>query len=287
MLHMMAKQARNAVVATALAIFMTPPAAAIEPKAVIATYADIAEAMYGDALSGAKDLQASVDALIAEPSEETLKAARKAWIEARPWYQRTEALRFGNAVVDAWEGRVNAWPLDEGLIDYVDAGSYGEASDENPLYRANVIGSSSIRIGKDEVNVSAITKELLRDRLHEAAGSEANVATGYHAVEFLLWGQDLNGVNPGAGKRPATDFDAANCTNGHCDRRAQYLKAATDLLVDDLAEGRRRGAQGLAGERRSGRAFRHRHRHRQPVLWRTCWRAHEARRAAARPGRGA
>ena len=39
--------------------------------------------------------------------------------------------------------------------------------------------------------------------LQEAGGIEANVATGYHAIEFLLWGQDLHGTGPGAGKRPA------------------------------------------------------------------------------------
>jgi putative iron-regulated protein len=63
---------------------------------------------------------------------------------------------------------------------------------------------------------------------------EANVATGYHAIEFLLWGQDLNGTGPGAGNRPASDYDIANCTHGNCDRRAAYLRAATDLLVEDL-----------------------------------------------------
>ena len=84
-------------------------------------------------------------------------------------------------------------------------------------------------------NTSKITKELLADKLQEAGGVEANVATGYHAIEFLLWGQDLNGTGPGAGNRPASDYDTKNCTGGHCDRRAQYLRAATDLLVDDLA----------------------------------------------------
>jgi putative iron-regulated protein len=232
----MLKTMRNLMAGSALAILSVLPIAAAEPKAVIETYANIAEAMYGDALASAKELQASVDALIAKPSDETLVAARKAWIASRPWYQRTEALRFGNAFVDGWEGRVNAWPLDEGLIDYVDTARYGETSDENPLFRANVIGAKSVRIGKDEVDVSTIDKALLKEKLHEAAGSEANVATGYHAVEFLLWGQDLNGTEAGAGKRPATDFDAGNCTNGNCDRRAQYLKAATDLLIDDLTE---------------------------------------------------
>lgn len=64
---------------------------------------------------------------------------------------------------------------------------------------------------------------------------EANVATGYHAVEFLLWGQDLNGTGPGNGNRPATDYNTKKCSNGNCERRAQYLKTVTDLLVDDLA----------------------------------------------------
>jgi putative iron-regulated protein len=173
--------------------------------------------------------------LIAEPNDETLAAARSAWKEARPWYQQSEGYRFGNAIVDDWEGRVNAWPLDEGLIDYTDKGSYGETSDENPLYAANVIANTSIRIGNDIIDASRIDADLLR-KLQEAGGNEANVATGYHAIEFLLWGQDLNGTKPGAGNRPASDFNTRNCSNGHCDRRAAYLKAASDLLQADLAE---------------------------------------------------
>jgi putative iron-regulated protein len=136
--------------------------------------------------------------------------------------------------VDDWEGRVNSWPLDEGLIDYV-AESYGTESDENPLYTANVIANARISFGGQIIDAGRITKDLLR-QLHEAAGSEANVASGYHAIEFLLWGQDLNGTGPGAGNRPASDYDTANCTHGNCDRRADYLKAAAALLVDDLKE---------------------------------------------------
>ncbi len=147
---------------------------------------------------------------------------------------RRRPIRFGNAIVDDWEGKVNSWPLDEGLIDYV-AEAYGSESPENELYAANVIANKSLKVAGKKVDTSKITRELLRDSLQEAGGVEANVATGYHAVEFLLWGQDLNGTGPGAGNRPATDFDTKNCTGGNCERRAQYLKAATDLLVDDLA----------------------------------------------------
>lgn len=226
---------RTMISAAALTIALAASASAeTKPEAVVETYANIAEAMYSDSLATAKALQSAVDALIAKPNEDTLKAAREAWKAARVPYQQSEGFRFGNEVVDEWEGRVNAWPLDEGLIDYVDA-SYGDSSDENPLYAANVIANKKLRIGKDEVDASIITKDLLQS-LQEAGGVEANVATGYHAIEFLLWGQDLNGTDAGAGDRKASDFDTANCTNDNCDRRAAYLKTATDLLIDDLEE---------------------------------------------------
>lgn len=206
---------------------------AAEPnaEAILKTYADIALAGYEDALSTAKALDVATDALIANPSEETLNAAREAWRNSRPSYQQTEAYRFGNAIVDEWEGRVNAWPLDEGLIDYVDA-SYGTESDENGLYTANVIANPKLNINGKEVDASEITPAFLQDTLQEAGGIEANVATGYHAIEFLLWGQDLHGTGPGAGERPFTDYS----TEANAKRRAQYLNAATDLLVTDLEE---------------------------------------------------
>ena len=129
---------------------------------------------------------------------------------------------------------MNSWPLDEGLIDYV-AGSYGKTSDENPLYTLNVIANHQIRIGARQVNASVINVNLLRE-IQMAQGVEANVATGYHAIEFLLWGQDLHGTGPGAGERPATDYSTTACTHGNCDRRAAYLRTATELLIADLTE---------------------------------------------------
>jgi len=220
----------------ALTATATTTAAAQDKAAILETYADIAHAAYEDSLITARSLNQAVDALLGNPTEETLAAAREAWIAARVPYQQTEAYRFGNAVVDDWEGKVNAWPLDEGLIDYVDTGSYGSESDENPIYTANVVANESLMVNGETVDASTISKTLLSEVLHEAEAVEANVATGYHAVEFLLWGQDLNGTGPGAGNRPVTDYSLANCTNGNCERRAEYLKAATDLLVDDLED---------------------------------------------------
>lgn len=203
-------------------------------SAVIDQYADIAHAAYEDSLENARDLQDAVEALVNEPSEATMKRARKAWLAARVPYMQTEVYRFGNAIVDDWEGKVNAWPLDEGLIDYVAEG-YGNESAENPVYAANVIASESLKLSGETIDTSSITKDLLADELHELGGIEANVATGYHAIEFLLWGQDLKGTGPGNGDRPWTDYSADECSNGNCARRAEYLTTVTGLLIDDLA----------------------------------------------------
>lgn len=208
-------------------------ALAATPGEVLTTYANIAEAGYADSLAGARKLDAAIGAFLAAPSEAGLAAARAAWIEARVPYQQTEVFRFGNPIVDDWEGRVNAWPLDEGLIDYVDGGYAG--GDENPYASLNVIANPKFTLSGKEIDASKITGELLRDVLNEADAVEANVAIGWHAVEFLLWGQDLNGTGPGAGNRPWTDYaQGAACTNGNCDRRADYLRVVTGLLVEDL-----------------------------------------------------
>nr|CAG4635315.1 EOG090X027R [Artemia franciscana] len=207
----------------------------VNKEAVLSNYAAIAHATYEDSLISAKKLKTAIQALVDNPSQATLDAAKAAWVESRVPYQQSEAYRFGNAIVDDFEGKVNAWPLDEGLIDYVDA-SYGDTSDENPFYTANVIANKKIELAGQVVDASKITKTLLADTLQEADEVEANVATGYHAIEFLLWGQDLNGTDAGAGNRPYTDFDTKNCTGGNCDRRAVYLTEVTDLLIDDLAD---------------------------------------------------
>jgi putative iron-regulated protein len=206
-----------------------------ERRAVLTHYADIAHATYADALATARALDRAVGALVARPSAATMNAAREAWLAARVPYQQTEVFRFGNPIVDGWEGRVNAWPLDEGLIDYVDTSRYGDMSDENPWFAANVIANPVLKAGGREIDARTITWRTLRS-LQEVGSVEANVATGYHAVEFLLWGQDLNGTGPGAGNRSHTDYAAgAACTNGHCDRRGRYLAVATRMVVDDLA----------------------------------------------------
>jgi len=225
---------RSYLISTALCLALASPALAVENADVLDTYVTIAAAKFEDSLITAQRLQAAVNALVADPSAEALQAAKTAWLAARVPYQQSEVYRFGNPIVDDWEGKVNAWPLDEGLIDYVDA-SYGGPSDENEFAALNVIASPTFTLSGAQVDASQITPAFLSETLHEADGVESNVATGYHAIEFLLWGQDLNGHEAGAGDRSWTDYAVGDdCTNGNCDRRGEYLKAATDLLVSDL-----------------------------------------------------
>jgi putative iron-regulated protein len=181
-------------------------------------HADIAYAAYSDSKTAALILQETVNTFIAEPTEENLLAAKSAYKAIRAPYQQSEIMRFdsiitvganldadgGPASVDEWEGQVNAWPLDENHIITIIAGS--EVIDVELLLIQN---------GADD--------------------NDANVTTGIHAVEFMLWGSDLNGTEAGSGERPASDFAIdGTCVDSECERRGQYLKAATDLLVDDL-----------------------------------------------------
>src|SRR5688572_8953346 len=88
-------------------------------REVLDTYVNIAHAVYEDSHRTAVELQTAVDAFLNSPDVFTHEAAKQAWLRARIPYGQSEVFRFGNPNVDAWEGKVNAWPLDEGLIDYV------------------------------------------------------------------------------------------------------------------------------------------------------------------------
>ena len=214
----------------------------IDPQAVLAGYRTLAHAGYTDAYKAAEALQAAIAKLDASPSPATLAAAREAWRAARRPYSRTEALRFGNWFVDDWETRVNAWPIDEGFIDYVADGYV--ASPTNPEARLNLIAADRVTIGGQNLNTEPMRRIVL-EQAQASSNIEANVATGYHAIEFMLWGQDLYGTQPGAGERPWTDFahDAETCTDGpaagplrHCERRRAFLRELVELLRRDLLD---------------------------------------------------
>ena len=187
-------------------ILCGPAVHAADTDNILKTYADIAHAGFEDSLNTARKLRVAVGALVAGPSAETLAEARGAWLAARVPYQQTEVYRFGNPIVDDWEGRVNAWPLDEGLIDYVNTGSYGAESDENTLYTANVIANPVLMIGGSKIDATEIPPDMLSSQLHEAGEDESTFATGCPAIQFLLLEQDLTVTCAGAGHRQYNAF---------------------------------------------------------------------------------
>ncbi|MET0155116.1 MAG: imelysin family protein [Rickettsiales bacterium] len=171
-------------------------------------YAKIVYANYADAYNDAKKLREKISALLARPGDESLAEAKQAWLASRDSYGTTEAFRFYEGPIDKEggpEARLNSWPVNEAYIDYV---------------------KGDVNAGIVQRNDVDITKKILSEKNQER--DEADVATGYHAIEFLLWGQDLR--LDSAGNRPASDYEdtAQNA------RRRDYVKIAAELLVDDL-----------------------------------------------------
>lgn len=187
-------------------------ASAVDYKAVAQHYGALVYANYSDTLAAAKDMQATIAEFVKAPSAEGMDKARKAWLAAREYYGQTEAFRFYGGPIDndnGPEGQINAWPLDEAYVDYVE----GKPD-------AGLINNPKFRITK--ANLAAFNER----------GGEENISAGWHAIEFLLWGQDLSETGPG--NRSFEDYVVGKGKNA--ERRAQYLTVATELLIDDLSK---------------------------------------------------
>jgi putative iron-regulated protein len=182
-----------------------------DKREVVEQYAAGVHSAYAASLASGTELDAAIDAFAADPTDETMAAAKQAWLAARGDYGLTEAFRFyGGPIDDAAtgpEGLINAWPLDEAYIDYVEG-------DET----AGVVNHPDEYPTIDAALVTSLNEQ----------GGEANISTGWHAIEFLLWGQDLSDDGPGA--RPVTDYTEAD----NADRRLTYLTVTSDLLLEHL-----------------------------------------------------
>lgn len=188
----------------------------------IKSYSSIVYDTYLATLHDAKKMQKKIEAFLENPSISTLSNAKQAWLNARESYNATEVFRFYEGPIDfvnsntgeeGPEGQLNAWPLNESYIDYV-------AENMN----SGIIQNLSVPINKETL----LSKNLELN--------EDTVSVGYHAIEFLLWGQDLSLISPG--NRPLSDYMISNLNsnkeNKIIERRKQYLDVTTQILIDDL-----------------------------------------------------
>jgi putative iron-regulated protein len=204
------RQIVTVVLSWLLAVPVCADAAMVSRDAVVRHYAAIVYASYDDTLASAREMQRVINAFVAHPDKATQDAAKASWLAAREWYGQTEAFRFYGGPIDGVDGpepRINSWPVDESYIDVVR---------DKP-------GSGIVNDAK-----IAITKGQLAS-LNGRSGQE-NIATGWHAIEFLLWGQDFNDNGPG--DRSFEDYIDGKAPNAK--RRREYLKVVTELLIDDL-----------------------------------------------------
>ncbi len=182
-------------------------------KSVVDNYAAGAHSSYTQSLASARTLDTAIDRFLEAPSQPRLDAAKRAWLRARDDYGVTEIYRFYDGPIDnpddGPEGLINAWPLDESYVDYVD-------------------GDPTAGIINDPSQFPTIDAALLVSLNEE--GGEENISTGWHAIEFLLWGQDLN--DDGPGYRPVMDYTTS--PNAH--RRATYLAVTSHLLLTHLQQ---------------------------------------------------
>jgi putative iron-regulated protein len=182
-----------------------------QATAVATTYADVVFAAYDANVTAATTLHDAIDAFVEAPSDAGLQAAKDAWLAARDVYGPTEVFRFYDGPIDdpedGPEGQLNAWPLDEAYVDYVE---------DDP--EAGLVADAETLPEITEETIAAVNEE----------GGESNVSTGWHAIEFLLWGQDLSEDGPGA--RPLTDYT----DDPNAERRGQYLSTLAHLLIADL-----------------------------------------------------
>jgi len=187
----------------------TVPAEDALPNIVL-NYANIVHASYSDSLELAKSMMTKIQSFLESPTEKGFEEAKESWINSRFPYLQTEVYRFYGGPIDdedGPEGLLNAWPMDEAYVDYVK---------ESP--ESGIINNTK--------DYPEITKDLLIS-LNEKEGEE-NISCGYHAVEFLLWGQDFNADGPG--NRPFTDYTTA----ANADRRKKFLMVTVDLLIENL-----------------------------------------------------
>lgn len=190
---------------------------AAKKQQVKETYANIAFAVYDDSYKGVVTMKAAISAFLGNKTDANFQACKTAWKNVREVYGLSETFRFADGPIDnpadGPEGFINAWPMDEAFVDYVQ----GQPN-------AGIINNTTTYPTINEATLLAANEN----------GGEENIALGFHAIEFLLWGQDLSAST--AGVRPYTDYLTTAGTAANQARRSEYLSVATDILEKGLKQ---------------------------------------------------
>lgn len=224
---MLARIAASFFVAFAPSVACLAQDGAAALRAVVRRHADHCDRIHRELGARVADLQGAVAKLAKKPDADSLQAARVAWATARRVYGQVEAQRFHGGPIDGVEPLLNAWPVDEVYIDYV-------------------VGQPAAGLVADRAKAPVLAPMVLAEL--NARGGETNVSVGWHAIEFLLWGQDLDPAGPG--RRPWTDFADAPTGEPNASRRRQYLVVVTDQLASNLRDVARQWAAGADNFRR-------------------------------------
>lgn len=178
-------------------------------------YADVVYFTYEDCYLQALNFQDAVASLVETPSADALEECREAWRLVRRPYAQSECFRFSEGPIDDIEDRLDAWLIDPSYVDYVS-------------------GEPFSGIIWDSQNYKKIDQETLIEA-NQAQGDD-QVSLGFHVIEFLLWGQDTAAPEQlTAGGRSYKDFAQSDSATTDKIRRSEYLVAATEILVADIA----------------------------------------------------
>jgi len=178
------------------------------------SYANLVSHYYNEVSLSTQEMHNAIIKFVQAPDNNSLTNAKNKWIAARSIYGITEAFRFYGGPIDGVnkygeegpEGLINAWPLNEAYIDYVKGSP-----------NAGIINNLSLEINNNTIIAANMSED------------DADVSSGWHAIEFLLWGQDFSLET--AGIREASDYLPTNEINI---RRRAYLVATSALLLEHI-----------------------------------------------------
>ncbi len=176
-----------------------------------AYYDETGSARMGQLVRRSADLCSTVGVMLSAPEpsnfdlvRERWRSAHDAYLAAVPFVAAVEAGPAYAAAATPPSEYIDAWPMLAGYIDY---------TADHP--RSGIVFDTTVSIEP----AGLIDQHQLTDA--------SEVSIGFHAMEFLLWGED--------GGRPLADFET-NAEGEEVQRRRLYLAALCRLLETQVRQ---------------------------------------------------